>query len=58
MVELCRVREAFEFLAMVKVPTNHDKNPVSVKGLICRGFLGSKTASPSMLVVKEVLSSI
>jgi hypothetical protein len=54
-VELCRVKEAFEFPAMEEVPAKADKNPASAKGLIRQGFLGSKIASPSMLVVKEVL---
>ena len=43
---------------MEEVPAKADKNPTSAKGLIRRGFLGSKTASPSILVVKEVLLSI
>jgi hypothetical protein len=58
MVELCRVREALEFSAMVEVPAKPNKNLASAKDLIRQGFLVSKTASPSMLVVKEVLSSI
>ena len=47
---------ALVFLAVEEAPGKIDQKPSSAKGLLRQGFLGSRTASPSSLEVKEVSS--
>lgn len=45
---------ALVFPAVLEAPAKIDRKPSPAKGLLRRGFLGSRTVSPSSLEVKEV----
>jgi hypothetical protein len=47
---------ALVFPVVEEAPGKTDQKPYSARGLLRRGFLGSRTASPSSLEVKEVSS--